>query len=946
MESERWRRIEDLCHEALARPAEERAAFLTEACAGDELLERDVSSLLAQDLKAENFMSAPALAGAGSAVLDYITGALVGRRLGGYSIRTVLGVGGMGEVYRAYDDTLGREVAIKVLPAVFVDDPERRVRFEREARLLASLNHPNIAAIYGVEEADGVRGLVLELVEGETLAERIQAAGRDGLPIADVLAIARQIADALDAAHDKGIVHRDLKPANIKITPAGTVKVLDFGLAKAVNAGPDTDSGRSHEGAILGTTAYMSPEQARGQSVDKRADIWAFGCVLYEMLTGRLTFAGDTTSDTIAKILERDPDWSVLPKTTPASIRRLLLRCFVKDPRRRLRDIGDVRIELDAIDELPAAGDTVAAVTRPAKRVADWRPWVALAGLAASVGIWEVRRPFTTPENPLANARFSRLTDWEGSEEGAEISPDGEFVAFLSDRDGEFDIWLSRVGTGVFSNLTRNIPPLASSGFIVRKLGFSSDGKDIWFNPGDGLPPMVMPSTGGTPRPLLAAGTNTPAWSPDGTSLVYVDKAHRDDPIYLADRSGAEARQIFGPGPMKNMNPVWSPDGQWIYFGRGSEPQDESAIDVWRLRPSNRSAQRITTQHLAINFLAPLDRRRLLYVARAEDRSGPWLWSLDVETGASSRVPSGVDQYTSVSASRDGRRIVATVANPSSSLWRVPLLDRPVDERDAEPYTLSESTGMALAPRFGKTSLFYLSARGTADGLWRVQDGNMSQVRRDVDGALSEPVAVSSDGRLAAVVRKDGKRHLSIMSADGTNARTLAASIDIDGAAGQGAADWSPDGARIVTGGRDEKGPALFIIPVDGGAPVRLLEGQWVNPVWSPRGDLIVYAGRSLIGQVELRGVQPDGTPVELPHVFVRPGGYRFLSDGRGLIYVPRIPSLDFWLLDLVTKKTRQLTRLSNRGALRTFDITADGKYLVFDRVRQNSNIVLIDLAK
>lgn len=370
-------------------------------------------------------------------------------------------------------------------------------------------------------------------------------------------------------------------------------------------------------------------------------------------------------------------------------------------------------------------------------------------------------------------------------------------------------------------------------------------------------------------------------------------------------------------------------------------------MDVWRLRPSGGSPERVTTQHLAINFLTPVDLRRLLYVARAEDRSGPWLWSLDIESGMSTRVPSGADQYMSVSASRDGRRIVATVANPSGGLWKVPILDRVADERDAKPYQLPEPTGLAFAPRFGRDSLFYLSARGTGDGLWKVQDDKASQVRRGIDGALSEPPAVSPDGsRLLAVVRKEGERHLSIMSADGTNAQTLVASIGIDGAAGQGAADWSPDGTRIVTGGRDEKGPALFIIPIDTRAPIRLLDGQWVNPVWSPRGDLIVYAGRSVIGQVELLGVRPDGTPVELPRVFVRPGGYRFLPDGSGLVYLERIASLDFSLLDLRTSTTRPITRLRNQGALRTFDITPDGKSIVFDRVRQNSNIVLIELPK
>jgi Tol biopolymer transport system component len=844
-----------------------------------------------------------------------------------------LGAGAMGQVYRGRDEKLNRDVALKLLPPQFAADAERLARFKREAQILAALNHPNIGSIYGFEDSGGVHALVLELVEGPSLADRIALGA---LPLEESLVIARQIADALEGAHEKGIIHRDLKPANIKIDGSGTVKVLDFGLAKSTQ--PDSRPDLSRDGLILGTASYMSPEQARGQTVDKRSDIWAFGCVLYEMLTGRLAFPGDTVSDTIARVLEREPDWTLLPAATPESIRRLLVRCFAKNPKLRMRDIGDARLEIDAVDETPPG-----VVNAAEKSRSRWGLWIALAAALAAFAIWEVSRPRSTVDNPLANATFTPFTNWAGDEEGAEISPNGELVAFLSDRDGEFDLWVSQVGTGLFHNLTREISPLSGSGFIVRKLGFSADTSQIWFNPGDGKPPMLIPWTGGSSRPFLPAGTNTPAWSPEGKRLVYVDKANRDDPIYLADASGADGRQIYGPGPLKNMNPVWSPDSQWIYFSRGSEPQDESEMDVWRLRPTGGPLERVTTQHLAINFLAPLDTRHLLYVARDEDRTGPWLWSLDVESGVSTRVPSGVDQYLSVSASRDGRRLVATVANPSASLWRIPLLDRLVDERDAEPLPLPVPTGLAFAPRFGKDALFYLSDRGTSDGLWKIQNGQASQIRRRADAPLSEPAAVSRDGRLAVVVRREGKRYLSVMSADGTNARTLARSLHIEGAAGQGAADWSPDGKRIVAGGRDDRGPALFMVPADTGVPVRLVDGTWLNPVWSPRDDLIVYAGRSVIGQVELRGVRPDGTPVNLPHVLVRPGGYRFLPDGSGLVYVERIQSQDFWLLDLATGTRRQLTRLGNEGVVRTFDITPDGKAIVFDRSRQNSNVVLIE---
>ena len=327
MTPERWQQVSRIYSDALARDFGERASFLREACQDDEALRQEVESLLAQPASAENFLGEPALAMAPGLMDDPAEPALTGQRLGVYHILDILGVGGMGEVYRARDTRLGRDVAVKVLPRLFSADPERLARFEREARLLASLNHPHIAAIYGFEETAGIHALVLELVEGPTLAERLQ---RGPLPIAEAVRIARQIADALEAAHERGVVHRDLKPQNIKVKPDGTVKVLDFGLAKATMAAAHDGDGSpastapidgTREGVILGTTSYMSPEQSRGHAVDKRTDIWAFGCVFYEMLTGRATFAGETISDTLAAVLKQEPDWQALPADTPPGVR-------------------------------------------------------------------------------------------------------------------------------------------------------------------------------------------------------------------------------------------------------------------------------------------------------------------------------------------------------------------------------------------------------------------------------------------------------------------------------------------------------------------------------------------------------------------------------------------------------------------------------------------------
>jgi Tol biopolymer transport system component len=958
---DRWRQVEDLCHAVLTRPPAERTSFLAAACAGDPDLQREVESLLAGESSAEAFMRVPAAAMAGSGVLEQPTNQLVGQRFGSYTIRALLGVGGMGEVYRAHDEMLGREVAIKVLPLAFTAAPERRARFEREARTLATLNHPHIGAIYGVEEANGVRGLVLELVEGETLADRIAAGGGiagaavRGLPVAEVLVIARQIADALEAAHEKGIVHRDLKPANIKVTPNGAVKVLDFGLAKAAgteNSRPDATESRN--GVILGTAAYMSPEQARGQTVDKRADVWAFGCVLYEMLTGRAAFAGETVSDTIVQILERQPDWSALPSDTPPALRRVLARCLVKDARKRLRDIGDVWLEVDATGAmLPEAPQGPTARTAPRRA---WLPWAALAALATAVAIREGVRD-APPNDLTAGATFTPITNWEGTEAGADISPDGRFVTFLGDRDGQFDLWWTQIGTGRFSKLTP-LPPGPPAqrrpSDSLKTFGFSGEGADIWIStkPAGPGPSASFALTGGPSRPILGNGGTALAWSPDGERLTYMKivtsspGAWSGDVIVVADRVGGDPREIVGAEPqVHNHNPVWSTDGQWIYFLRGVGPFDPlDATDVWRIRPSGGRPERVTNENGTVTFLAPLDTRTLVYVGRAPDGSGPWLWSLDLDrrNARPRRLTVGVEQYTSVAASRNGRRIVATVVNPTSSLWQVPLREGGVDEREAELYAVPADR--ASAPRFGGSSVFYLASSGGNDGLWRARDGQPLPIRSGADGAILDAPAVTRDGASVAFVSlRAGERRLTVMSSDGTSPRTIAPSLRT-----QGRVDWSPNGKSIVTGATNDstgQGAGLYTVPLEGGVPFRLVRGDAFDPVWSPDGGLIVYVDR-MAGAVPLLAVHPDGTPVDMPLPNVRVGGYRFLPGGKRLVYMPHQQSRDFWLLDLEARTNVQITHLADRGALHWFDVTPDGQSVVFDRSRANANVVLIELPK
>src|SRR4030095_8350343 len=417
--------MKDVFAGARALAASERQAYLSAACADNEALRQEVESLLASDERAKSFLESH---GDGTPHPTQLM--IEGRRLGVYHVPAVLGAGGMGEVYRARDTKLQRDVAVKFLPHAFTSDPERLSRFEGEARMLAALNHPNIGAIYGFEEADGLRFLVLELVDGDPLADKLAGVSRQrawgaGLPIRDALSIAGQIAVALDVAHEKGIIHRDLKPANIKITPEGVAKVLDFGLAKTAGAAATPDltqsptmlANQTGAGAVLGTPGYMSPEQARGHVVDNRTDIWAFGCVLYEMLTGRAAFKGGSVSDTIAAVLVSEPEWDALPRETPTSVRLLLQRCLDKDATRRLRDLGDVHFDID--------GD---ATTRGRQSSRALRAAVVtLALVAGGAAIFYLVKPTVAVTSP---SEYIQLTNFSDSATAPSLSPDGRMVTF------------------------------------------------------------------------------------------------------------------------------------------------------------------------------------------------------------------------------------------------------------------------------------------------------------------------------------------------------------------------------------------------------------------------------------------------------------------------------------------------------------------------------------
>jgi len=647
--------VERICLAALDLPAQERAAFLEDACHGDGALRREIDSLLAHASSADQFIEHPAVAGEG--MLTGLSGLSPGQRLGPYHILARLGAGGMGEVYLARDGLLGRYVALKVLPDLFAADPERLARFRREAQVLASIKHPNIAIIHGLEDgpaagvaADAssapresgrhVRALVLEYIEGETLAERI-AAGP--LTVEDALPIARQIAEALQAAHDQGVIHRDLKPANIKITPDGTVKVLDFGLAKLATppessaaAGPAalsqsptiTGPGATALGVILGTAPYMAPEQAKGKPTDKRSDVWAFGCVLFEMLTAKRAFQGDDITETLAAVIKGEPDWSALPPDVPSPIKMLLRSCLTKDSRARLGDMAGAVFVLQHYGALGEQGVT-SDVIAPRRQWA-WRDaFGGFLGLTAAVALggwlaWSLR-----PGDPRASMVTTfGLTLAEGetftstTRHLIAVSPDGR--SFIYSAGGRLN--LRSMGE------LEAVPITGTETTGGRPGGpfFSPDGEWIGFWTGNQLKKISV--NGGAAAVLATIDNAQPSgahWAADDTIVFAVQSAG----IWRVSSAGGAAEQLVkGDGKRSFQHPQLLPGGRALLYTLAAPERggwDQADIIV---KPLDGGAERRLALGTDARYVAT---GHLVFVVRGTLMAVPF----DAETLAVSGAP-------------------------------------------------------------------------------------------------------------------------------------------------------------------------------------------------------------------------------------------------------------------------------------------------------------------
>jgi Tol biopolymer transport system component len=927
MTSERWRRVGEIYHDALALDAGEREAFLADACRRDADLRHEVESLLARAADASGFLETNALELAGRSLAAQQTRALLGRRLGQYEVRSIIGAGGMGEVYLARDTRLERDVAIKCLPPHVAADSNARARLEREARLLATLNHPNIAAIYGVEEADGVIGLVLEMVEGRTLDECT-------LKLREALGVARQIADALEAAHEKDIIHRDLKPANIKITPGGVVKVLDFGLAKAITpdtlpVGDEVSRDPTRAGMIMGTAAYMSPEQARGKELDRRTDVWSFGCVLYELIAHRVAFGAETPTDCLVKVLESEPDWTILPRETPEPIRRLLRRCLEKDVTVRLRDIADARLDIVEALSAPRVGD---AVGPPLTRRRWLAPTLALAAAVAAAAVSYVAgRGSAAPSAGV----MSQLTFRQGNIGKARFAPDGQSVVYSASWDGEpFRLYSTRLGSA--QSRAIDLPPadlLALSRQGQLAVSPSRPAVDGW-EPHGTL--AVTALAGGAPRELYADIVGAD-WSPDGKTMA------------IARRSGNGAVLEFPVGTVIHKAPTIlppriSPDGQRVCFFAGA------AYGELMVGERGGSARLLAS---------PLG------------RGGHCAWTPD---GREIWVESGGAMHMTLEAIdlAGRRRTVATYTG------MVAIEDIAADGKVLiTAGTLRYSVHGARdghGPEqdltvFDATRVFHVGADGRQLLLWDNSPGaGRDRVfLRHVDGTPpiplgpGAPAAVLPDGAWAAVIgngvsNERIRNKLTLLPVGVGSARTIDLPIDIEplGGTALGRMDWSrrtyefsTDGRRLLMpfGRESDRPPRVYVYDLPGNAMKAITpEGLTGSSVLSPDGRFVAVSDGP---QVVIHAVD-DGGKRTLAGMPESGNVAAWSSDGKSLLLIEQVNELARVFRRDIETGQRTLVReirAQSPAGLTSFEpfVSRDGRAYAYTRSLRLGNVFVIE---
>lgn len=839
-----------------------------------------------------------------------------GTRLGSYELLAQIGAGGMGEVYKAHDTKLGRDVAIKILPEAFAHDSERLSRFQREAKMLAALNHPNIATIHGLEHFNSTHYLVMELVSGETLAERIKQDG--ALPVEEALKISVQIAEALEAAHEKGIIHRDLKPANVKVTPEGKVKVLDFGLAKAFEGDPANDDpmnsptlsmAATMHGVILGTAAYMSPEQARGKNVDKRTDIWSFGCVLYEMLTGKQTFEGEDITEILAAVVKTEPDWQTLPPTTPAQIRSLLRRCLQKDKALRMRDAGDARIEIqEALIAPVASGSSIAAV--PRRTLVRWALLSGVAGLivAAIAGFvgWNLKPVPPAPAKPVTRTVITlplgeRLALGTYSNPVLALSPDGSHLAYVATRGSTQQLYVRPLD----SLEPRPIPD--TEGAI--NPFFSPDGQWLGFFASGKLKKVSV--NGGAAVTLADAALGRGAsWSKQGTIAFVPNVASVIQQV--SDAGGTTQPLTRLEKEPSHRWPEFLPDGKSMLFTGGPNTLNWDVVvrspagERGKLIESGTSPRYATSGHLlyaqAGTLMAvPFEPQRLELTGKAvpvvenliQSPTGAAQYSIS-DTGSLAYLGGGVQggqrklvwvsrngteqsltvpphAYEGPRLSPDGRRVAVEILEQEQQIW---LYDLARDTVTRLTFSGNSNLRAVWTPD-GKRIAFRSNNQGGSLNLfWQLADGGGGLERLTSSEYAQDPSSFSPDGQLLASTELNPTTGFDIWV---LRLGDHKAQPFLHTPFNETNPRFSPDGRWMVYVSDESGRPEVYVQPYPGpGGKWQISTEGGVEPNWNRNGRELFYRSGNKMMAVDIT-TQPSfsaGSPRMLFAGEYVPAGY------------------------------------------------------------------------
>ena len=970
-----WEELKQAFWAAVDADPAERARHIEALASIDPALPKQLEALLAAEDRGESL---------DHLVQASVPGAQHPDRIGGYQVIGVLGVGGMGEVYRARDVRLRREVAIKVLPAPVVKDRERLARFEREALVLASLNHPNIAQVYGLDESGGAPALVMELVPGPTLADVIARYPNPPLTPTQALTMARQIADGLDAAHEKGIVHRDLKPSNVALTQDGQVKILDFGVAKSLDSRTTDGAGTSAAtaaGVVIGTPAYMSPEQARGLTVDKRTDIWAFGCLVYELLTGQRAFAGNTGSDSLAAVLEREPDLTILPAGTPAGVRSLLRHCLEKDPKRRLRDIADARLAIDEalnrptdqrtaleIGDLDSSSASAKASARQARAGLGMRVRWLLAGVALAAAATTVvlqfrnessrrgdqnRRAITSLVLPPTMRLSGGGTDLEAqaSESRFAVSPDGrKLVLIAAAESGRPQLWLRDLGSAAF----QPVPQTEDASFPF----WSPDSESIGFVAAGKLKAIRLSSR--TAMTVNDMGFRMGAWGP-GNLILFTPA--RSSPLYVVPAAGGEATPVTSidkaSGEVQHGYPAFLPDSRhFLYFGIGTltggalDPRGiylgslQSGESPKLLLPGATQAQ-YASEHVLFVQNGKL-MAQAFEIASGQLRGAPLPLVEDVKlstTGATGAT-------AAFSVSNNGVLAYQAAMRPVSQ----PVMF----DRTGRQLTVlgdrADYAEVALSPDGTRLAVSAVDpARSTYD-LWVYDLAGGRRQRVTLDPADEFAPVWSPDGtRLLFSSFSKGQVNLHVKD---VNTVRAASPLDVDNLGlGRFAADWSSDGRFImyIGGGRAISRSELWVAPVASSRDARPFAQSTsiqTQGRFAPRSRWIAYASNET-GRLEVYVDRfPDLGARRL--VSTMGGSYpRWARDESELFYI----SAENQLMAVPVKASadriaigepRRLFAIHPRPRVRLdaypYDVSPDGQRFVVNALMEDTSATAITI--